>query len=129
MANYLIKRGDTLSGIAARYHTSVGALARRPLSARGKAPEEAGAAATAAAARPGVHPAGLTAGSVEAAGVEAAGVATVNGAGEAFSAVVSAEGVVVLALLGLGPRRLVMRRYPSDPGDLPPYQKSARAAL
>ena len=28
MANYLIKRGDTLSGIAARYHTSVGALAR-----------------------------------------------------------------------------------------------------
>jgi len=28
MANYLIKRGDTLSGIAARYHTSVAALAQ-----------------------------------------------------------------------------------------------------
>ena len=28
MANYLIKRGDTLSGIAARYHTSVSALAK-----------------------------------------------------------------------------------------------------
>ncbi|MFT3710724.1 MAG: LysM domain-containing protein [Archangium sp.] len=28
MSNYLIKRGDTLSGIAARYHTTVSALAK-----------------------------------------------------------------------------------------------------
>lgn len=28
MTTYLIRRGDTLSGIAARYHTSVGALAK-----------------------------------------------------------------------------------------------------
>ena len=28
MSNYRIRWGDTLSGIAARYHTSVGALAR-----------------------------------------------------------------------------------------------------
>jgi murein DD-endopeptidase MepM/ murein hydrolase activator NlpD len=67
MANYLIKRGDTLSGIAARYHTSVSALAKLNgiknvnliyAGATLRLPGHSGASTFTPAPRPGTRPGG-----------------------------------------------------------------------